>query len=149
MRFLPALLLAAILPGCASIPGLNDIPLWQGDPSKLAALGKGASITEVDKSLGRSRILATETFEAGGTPYQFRLYDWVERSVHKRTVCNPACTMQVDHIKVPYGIVLVGSESRLYAWGKLDDLVKHTDPAVASTAGKLRLRHLEIKYPRR
>lgn len=151
MRFLPTLrcmVLATVLTGCASIPGLNNIPLWHGDPAKLKALGKGALVGDVDKALGRSRVLSTETVDVNGTPYQFRLYEWVEDIVQKRTVCSQACAGNVDYIKVPYVIVYVGSQPQLHTWGRLDQLGKNEDPAVAGMAGKLGTRYYELTRAR-
>ncbi|MFK3740728.1 hypothetical protein [Massilia sp. TN1-12] len=136
------------LSACASIPGLNNIPMWHGDPAKLQALGKGAPMAEVDKALGNTRVLATDSIDVGGVPYQFRLYDWVQDTVLKKTVCSQSCTSNVDYVKVPYAIVYVGAEPRLHAWGTLKELDKSADPAVARESGQLLLRYYKIKYPR-
>lgn len=148
MRFpsiLPCIILVSALAGCTSIPGLDNIPLWQGDPVKLQRLGKGAPVADVDKALGHSRILATESIDIDGVPYQFRLYDWVEKHVVTNTVCSQACVTNTRPVKVPYVIVYAGSEPRLYSWGTLKELGKSDNPAMVRMSSTLLLRYYQIK----
>lgn len=141
--------LAATLSGCASIPGFDNIPMWHGDPLKVAELGKGTPVADVDKALGRTRILWTHTAEIGGTRYQFRLYDWVERAVvvaHHRScfkTCNSWDEMHYDML--PYALVYVGDEPRLQEWGTLSELRSSDDPAVVGMLPELNLRYAEYK----
>lgn len=145
--------LVATLSGCANIPFMNDIPLWNADPAKIAALGKGTPVANVDQALGRSRVLWTNTVDVSGTPYQFRLYDWVERSVMvgQSTSCsNTGCVVSPNmrHDKLPYALVYVGAEPRLYAWGTLSELRDSSDPAVVAALPQLTLHYNEYKLSR-
>ena len=127
-------MLAAALSGCASLPGMDNVSMWNGDPAKVAALGKGAPLADVDKALGRTRVLWTHSVDIDGTPYQFRLYDWVERAVVVRThrscykTCNTWQEMRYDML--PYAIVYSGAAPRLHAWGTLSALRSSDDKAV-------------------
>ncbi|MBB3117361.1 hypothetical protein [Pseudoduganella violacea] len=157
MRLLSAfarVALVATLSGCASIPFMNDIPLWHNDPDKIAALGKGASVADIDKALGRTRLLWSMSVDVNGTPYQFRLYDWVERAAvtgHSTNCSTNGCTttQNMKYDKLPYALVYTGAEPRLHAWGTLAELRASTDPAVVAALPQLTRRYNEYKYPRR
>jgi len=141
MRSLPALavVLLAAVSGCAGDPFLKNVPMWKGDAAKVDALGKGAALPAVDKALGMSRPLWTHTADFGGTPYQFRLYDWVELpSVAGRT-CFISCSLQDQDRQdlLPYAFVYTGAEPHLHAWGTLSALRESTDPAVITMLPQL------------
>jgi len=146
---LSGLVLAAVLSGCALVPGADNIPMWNGDPAKVTALGKGAPIADVDKALGRTRIMWTHSIDVDGTPYQFRLYDWVENAVVVAThrscykTCNSWNEMRYDML--PYAIVYVGGEPRMHAWGTLSALRSSDDPVVAKMVPELNRRYTELK----
>jgi hypothetical protein len=155
MRFsalLAGVVLAATLNGCANVPFMNDIPMWNEDPAKIAALGKGAAIADVDAALGRTRVLWTGTADVGGTAYQFRLYDWVERAVvvANRRSCYKTCTPwnEMRYDMLPYAIVYVGAQPRLHAWGTLSELRSSTDPAVVAMLPRLTAQYTVSKSSR-
>lgn len=93
------------------------------------------------------------TVDVGGTPYQFRLYDWVEQAVlvgERRTCSSSGCAMSRDmhYDKLPYALVYTGAEPRLHAWGTLSELRASTDPAVVAALPQLTQRYDEYKRSR-
>lgn len=136
MRFMPALcgfILAAALSGCAVL-GLTP-SMSTTDPAKLTALGKGAPMAGVEKTLGITKPLWTHSADIDGTPYEFRLYDWVESApiVVRNRVCQGLKCWHYDERRLnmaPYAIVYTGKEPRMHAWGPLSELRKSDDPVV-------------------
>jgi hypothetical protein len=142
MRSMPALavvLLTATLSGCAAAPFVKNIPMWKGDAAKVDALGKGAALPAVDKALGMSRPLWTHTANVAGTPYQVRLYDWVEQPSGAGRSCFISCALQDQDRQdlLPYALIYTGAEPRLHAWGTLSALRESTDPAVLAMLPQL------------
>lgn len=128
--------------GCTSIPFANDIPMWNEDPDKIAQLGRGAQAAAVDKALGRTKVLWTHNAEVDGKNYQFRLYNWVERTVvgKPRGTCGSFCQSFGDMRAemLPYAIVYEGTEPRLHSWGTLSELRDSGDPVVSGMLPRLR-----------
>lgn len=141
MRSLPALalILLAAASGCTGGPLIKNVPMWKGDAAKVDALGKGADLPTVDKALGMSRPLWTQTADVGGIPYQFRLYDWVEQPSVVGRKCLISCSLQDQDRQdlLPYALVYTGAEPRLHAWGTLSALRESTDPAVTAMLPQL------------
>lgn len=150
-----SLVLIATVSGCSNIPLLNDIPLWTGDPGRLDRLGKGASVADVDKAFGRSRILWSKTTETTESPILFRLYDYVEstRVTGSNTVCRPfggcSTSYQQESSKVPYAVVFVGADPKLHAWGTLSQLRDSGDVAVLAMLPELSSHYNEYRRNKR
>jgi hypothetical protein len=130
---------------------MNDIPLWAEDPIKLDRLGKGAPVAEVDKAFGRSRILWSKSIETTDAPMLIRLYDWVASTevTGMNTVCRPFGGCSTDYRersnKVPYAVVFVGAEPKLYMWGTFSQMSDSGEAAVVAMLPELRSRYNEYK----
>jgi hypothetical protein len=149
------LALIATVSGCSNIPFMNDIPLWAEDPAKLDQLGKGATVADVDKAFGRSRVLWAKSTETTEAPVLFRLYDSVESTVvtGSNMVCRPfnGCSIsyQQQSNTVPYAVVFVGAEPKLHMWGTLSQLRDSGDAAVVAMLPELSFHYNEYRRSRR
>lgn len=138
VSILSAAILSATLAGCVSVP------VWVRDVTQLDKMGKGLTVAEVDKVFGRSTILASDTVKVGESTYLFRHYDLTEPTgrITSSTVCQKnggGCmtTFSPVHTQTQFAVIFVGTDPKLLAWGKLDDLYTSTDPAVVAVRPQL------------
>lgn len=138
-----------MLTGCVSVP------VWERDLATLDEKGKGLTIAEVDKLLGRSTVLASRIFEVEGRTYTIRHYKLSELTgrvitSYKCQSNGSACMWDFVHEDklVPFSMVFVGVSPTLAAWGKLDDLSKSTDPQVVAVLRQLNRSYSDYEFLR-
>lgn len=141
--------LLVMLTGCVSVP------VWESDVATLDKKGKGLTISEVDKVLGRSSVLASRIFEVEGATYTLRHYEISEptgrvASSYKCGKNGTGCVTSYfpEYKLAPFSMVFVGISPKLVAWGKLDDLSKSTDPQVIAVLRQLQRSYAEYELLR-
>lgn len=142
MRFVSALSIVTLL---VMLTGCGSVPVWKRDVATLDNKGKGLTIAEVDRVLGRSTILASSVFAIDGTTYTLRHYEISEPT--GRVATSYKCqrngngcmsSFSPDYKIAPFAVVFVGIAPKLVAWGTLDDLSKSTDPQVIAVMQQLK-----------
>lgn len=139
VSILPIVTLLLMLTGCVSVP------VWESDVATLDKKGIGLTISEVDKVLGRSSVLASRIFEVEGTTYTLRHYEISEPTGRvissydcKRNSTDCMSNFSPEHKLAPFFMIFVGIPPKLVAWGKLDALSKSTDPQVIAVLRQLK-----------
>lgn len=114
------------------------VPLQRADTANLS---KGASASEVTRSVGKSTVVISHEFDANGKRYLANHYNLQTGTrTEMGMICSPTCIAYPIYIPilVPYVTIYEGEPKLLMAWGTLEELSRSPDESVSSIMSPLK-----------
>ena len=122
-----AIACAALISGCAV-----NVPLQRG---QTAALAKNATLSDVEKVVGKSTPIANHRFASQGKTFDARHYNLQTGSRQQmQMVCAPTCFPIFITVPVTdaYVMVFEAPKQQLFAWGTLEELSRSPDDSISA-----------------
>lgn len=127
MNITRAIACAALVSGCAA-----NVPLQR---DQTAALAKNASLSDVEKVVGKSTPIARHHFASQGKTFDARHYYLQTGSKQQmQMVCAPTCFPIFLTVPVTdaYVMVFEAPKQQLFAWGTLEELSRSPDESISA-----------------